>query len=60
MPETARTAIILNANAKQVTARKARQLAKLCSGHDVYVSRSLVEAEEITRLVAPHLDVGRQ
>ncbi|MEW5853295.1 MAG: diacylglycerol kinase family protein [Myxococcota bacterium] len=51
MAEAARTALILNANAKHVTARKARQLAQLCEADHVYVSRSLEDAERVARTV---------
>jgi len=45
------TALILNANAKHVTARRAQQLARLCNADDVYVSRSLEEAEQVAQMV---------
>lgn len=46
-----RAALILNTNAKRVTQRRARQLAALCGADDVFMSRTLEEAEDVVKLV---------
>jgi diacylglycerol kinase family enzyme len=45
------TAVILNANAKGVTQRRADHLTSLVDARHVYVSRSLEDAERIARLI---------
>jgi diacylglycerol kinase family enzyme len=46
-----RTAVILNANAKRVTERRARHLQLLSGGHDVFVSHSMEEADALVQHV---------
>ncbi|MBI5497538.1 MAG: diacylglycerol kinase [Deltaproteobacteria bacterium] len=51
MAEAARTALILNANARHVTPRRAERLRKLANADHVYISRSLEEAEQVAQQV---------
>ncbi|MBI3071487.1 MAG: diacylglycerol kinase [Deltaproteobacteria bacterium] len=48
-PHSDRIAVLLNANAKQVTPNVARSLAHLVGDGDLYLSRSLDEARDFTR-----------
>lgn len=51
MADAPQTALLLNANAKRVTARRIRQLAGLCPPQDVYLSHSMEEAEAMARTI---------
>ncbi len=51
MTVATRTALILNANAKQVTARRAARLRDMAGADDVYISHSLEDAERVAALV---------
>lgn len=49
-----RVAVILNANAKQVTPRVQQRLERECEGMDIYYSRSMEDAWRIVRRVVEH------